>query len=43
MEYFELTDEQLQPMVEKVRAEVWPQLEADLGPEILSKMREHAK
>jgi len=43
MEYFELSEEQLRPMVEKVRAEVWPQMEADIGSEVVDQMRAHAK
>lgn len=43
MEYFELTDEQLAPIVEKVRAEVWPQMEPDVGKEIMDLVRAQAK
>ena len=43
MEYFEPSEEDLRPMVEKVRAEVWPLMEADIGSEIVDQMRENAK
>jgi TRAP-type C4-dicarboxylate transport system substrate-binding protein len=39
MEYFELTDEQLAPIIEKVRAEVWPQMEPDVGKDIMDLVR----
>jgi TRAP-type transport system periplasmic protein len=39
MEYFELSDEQLAPIVEKVRAEVWPQMEPDVGKDIMDLIR----
>ncbi|WP_432640025.1 TRAP transporter substrate-binding protein DctP [Albidovulum sp.] len=39
MEYFELTDEQLAPIVEKVRAEVWPQMEPDVGKDVMDLIR----
>lgn len=39
MQYFELTDEQLAPIAEKVRAEVWPQMEPDVGQEIMDLIR----
>ncbi len=42
MEYFELSDEALRPMVEVVRAEVWPLMEADIGSEIVDQMRANA-
>lgn len=38
-EYFELTDEQLAPIAAKVRAEVWPQMEPDVGKEIMDLIR----
>ena len=43
MEYFELTDEQLAPIVEKVRAEVWPQMEPDVGKDIMDLIRAQVK
>lgn len=43
MEYFELTDEQLAPIVAKVRADVWPQMEPDVGKDIMDLVRENAK
>jgi len=43
MEYFELSDEQLGPIVEKVRAEVWPLMEPEVGSNIMDLIREHAK
>ena len=43
MEYFELTDEQLAPIAEKVRAEVWPQMEPDVGKEIMDLIRAQVK
>lgn len=43
MEYFELTDEQLAPIVTKVRADVWPQMEPDVGSDIINLIREKAK
>lgn len=39
MEYFELTDEQLAPIMAQVRAEVWPQMEPDVGTEIMDLIR----
>ncbi|MEZ5733178.1 MAG: TRAP transporter substrate-binding protein DctP [Paracoccaceae bacterium] len=39
MEYFELTDEQLAPIVGKVRAEVWPQMEPDVGKDVMDLIR----
>lgn len=42
MEYFEPSEEDLRPMVEKVRAEVWPLMEADIGSEIVDQMRANA-
>lgn len=39
MEYFELTDEQLGPIAAKVRAEVWPQMEPDVGKDIMDLIR----
>jgi hypothetical protein len=39
MEYFELTDEQLAPIVERVRAEVWPQMEPEVGVENMDLIR----
>ena len=38
-EYLELTDEQLAPIAQKVRAEVWPQMEPDVGKEIMDLIR----
>lgn len=43
MQYFELTDEQLGPIVKKVRAEVWPQMEPDVGKDILDLVRKEAR
>lgn len=43
MEYFEPSEEELRPMVEKVRAEIWPLMEADIGSKIVDQMRENAK
>ena len=43
MQYFELTDEQLAPIVAKVRAEVWPQMEPDVGKDIMDLVRAKAK
>ncbi len=42
MEYFELTDEQIAPIAEKVRAEVWTQMEPDVGKEIMDLIRANA-
>ncbi|UWQ79709.1 TRAP transporter substrate-binding protein DctP [Leisingera sp. S132] len=39
MEYFELTDEQLAPIAAKVREEVWPQMEPDVGKDIMDLIR----
>jgi TRAP-type C4-dicarboxylate transport system substrate-binding protein len=39
MEYFELTDEQMAPIVAKVREEVWPQMEPDVGKDIMDLIR----
>ena len=38
-EYLELNDEQLAPIAQKVRAEVWPQMEPDVGKEIMDLIR----
>lgn len=43
MEYFEPSDEDLRPMIEQVRAAVWPLMEADIGSEIVDQMRANAK
>ena len=43
MEYFEPSEEDLRPMIEKVRAEVWPMMEADIGSEIVDQMRANAQ
>ncbi|WP_069300562.1 TRAP transporter substrate-binding protein DctP [Neptunicoccus sediminis] len=43
MEYFEPSEQDLQPMIEHVRAEVWPLMEADIGSEIVDQMRANAK
>ncbi len=43
MEYFEPSEEDLRPMIEKVRAEVWPMMEADIGSEIVDQMRANAR
>lgn len=43
MEYFEMTEEQLAPVIEKVRAEVWPLMEADVGKDIMDLIRERAQ
>jgi TRAP-type C4-dicarboxylate transport system substrate-binding protein len=42
MEYFEPSEEDLRPIIEKVRAEVWPLMEADIGSEIVGQMRANA-
>ncbi|PVH30857.1 TRAP transporter substrate-binding protein DctP [Pararhodobacter oceanensis] len=42
MEYFEPSIEELRPMIEAVRAEVWPLMEADIGSEIVGQMRANA-
>lgn len=42
MEYIELTDEQLAPIMDKVRAEVWPQMEPDVGKDIMDLVRAQA-
>lgn len=42
MEYFELTDEQIAPIAEKVRAEVWTLMEPDVGKEIMDLIRANA-
>lgn len=42
MEYFELTDEQIAPIAAKVRAEVWTQMEPDVGKEIMDLIRANA-
>lgn len=43
MEYYEPSEEDLRPMIEKVRAEVWPMMEADIGSEIVDQMRANAQ
>lgn len=43
MEYFELTDEQIAPIAEKVRAEVWSQMEPDVGKDIMDLIRANVK
>ncbi len=43
MQYFELDDTQLSPVIAKVRAEVWPQMEPEVGAEIMNLIRERAK
>lgn len=43
MEYFEPSAEDLRPMIDKVRAKVWPLMEADIGSEIVEQMRKNAK
>ncbi len=43
MEYFELTDEQIAPIASKVRAEVWAQMEPDVGKEIMDLIRANVK
>jgi TRAP-type transport system periplasmic protein len=43
MQYFELTDEQIAPIQAKVRAEVWPQMEPDVGKEIMELIRARAQ
>jgi TRAP-type transport system periplasmic protein len=43
MEYFELTDEQIVPIAEKVRAEVWAKMEPDVGEEIMDLIRANVK
>ncbi|MDM7930724.1 TRAP transporter substrate-binding protein DctP [Tabrizicola sp.] len=42
MEYFELSDEQIAPIAAKVRAEVWTQMEPDVGKEIMDLIRANA-
>lgn len=42
MEYFELTDEQLAPIVARVRELVWPQMEPEVGAEIMDMIRAQA-
>lgn len=42
MEYIEPTDEQLKALAERVRAEVWPQMEERIGSEIVDVIRENA-
>ena len=42
MKYFELTDEQIAPIAAKVRAEVWTQMEPDVGKEIMDLIRANA-
>jgi TRAP-type C4-dicarboxylate transport system substrate-binding protein len=43
MKYIELTDEQIAPIAKKVRAEVWPMMEEDVGSEIMDLIRSNAK
>lgn len=43
MEYFELTDEQIAPIAQKVRGEVWPAMEPDVGSEIMDLIRSNVK
>ena len=43
MEYFELTDDQIAPIASKVRAEVWAQMEPDVGKEIMDLIRANVK
>ena len=43
MEYFELTDEQIAPIASKVRADVWAQMEPDVGKEIMDLIRANVK
>jgi TRAP-type C4-dicarboxylate transport system substrate-binding protein len=43
MQYFELTDAQLEPIAKKVRDEVWPQMEPDVGKEIMDLVRAQVK
>lgn len=43
MEYFELSDEEIKPIAAKVRAEVWPAMEPDVGKDIMDLVRKHAK
>lgn len=43
MKYFELTDEQLAPIADKVRAEVWSQMEPDIGKDIMALIRARVK
>ena len=42
MKYFELTDEQIAPIAAKVRAEVWTQMEPDVGKDIMDLIRANA-
>ena len=42
MEYIVPTDEEMAAWVKRVRAEVWPLVEADLGSEIMDVVRENA-
>ncbi|MEZ5667448.1 MAG: TRAP transporter substrate-binding protein DctP [Alphaproteobacteria bacterium] len=43
MEYFELTDEQLAALADKVRGEVWAQMEPDVGIEIMDLIRANVR
>ena len=43
MEYFELSDAQIEPIAAKVRAEVWPAMENDVGKETMDLIRANVK
>ena len=43
MEYFELTDEQIAAIAAKVRADVWPQMEPDIGADIMDLVRKNVE
>lgn len=43
MKYFELTDAQLAAIAKKVRDEVWPQMEPDVGADIMKQIRAKVK
>lgn len=42
MKYIELSDKQIAPIAEKVRAEVWTQMEPDVGTEVMDLVRAKA-
>ncbi|MFZ9133266.1 MAG: C4-dicarboxylate ABC transporter substrate-binding protein, partial [Gemmobacter sp.] len=43
LEYILPTDEQLAALAAEVRAVVWPQMDAEIGPEIMGLIRERAQ
>jgi len=43
MKYIELTDEQIAPIAKKVRAEVWAQMDNDVGKELMDLIRANVK